>query len=145
MQEKILLWFKAFLTLAGAVFLAAVQVSDPANFITLTGEAASNYDDGVRAASFAVVAAMMIAVQRVPTGDRPESPWLDLAAWAVMATGGFLAAWYWFKEETGDPQPYLEEILIVGGVIVLTIVVPMFAGAGLSWWRDKRRSRNENK
>ena len=144
MQGKILPWFKALLTLAGAVLLGAVSVADPANFITLTGEAASNYDDGLRAASFAVVAAMMIAVQKVPTGDRPESPWLDLSAWAVMATAGFLAAWYWFKDEAGDPQPYLEEILIAGGVIVLTIVVPMFAGAGFSWWRDKRRDDNKN-
>jgi hypothetical protein len=58
-----------------------------------------------------------------------------------MAAGGFLTAWYWLKDETGDPQPYLEEILIVGGVIVLTVVVPMFAGAGFSWWRDKRKGR----
>ena len=139
--QKSLIWIKAILTLLGSVLLSAVQVSDPANFITLTGEAASVYDDGAKAASFALVAAMAIAVQRLHTGDNREDKLVDLATWAVMAAAGFMAAWYWLKDETGDPLPYLEEILIVGFVIVVFVVVPIFAGAGLSWWRDRRRRR----
>ena len=145
MLVKSLIWIKAILTLLGSVLLAAVQVSDPANFITLTGEAASIYDDGAKAASFALIAAMAMAVQRLHTGENREDKLVDLAAWAVMAGAGFLAAWYWLKDETGDPQPYLEEILIAGGFIVVLMVVPMFAGAGLSWWRDKRKRGDQNK
>ena len=142
MQEKILLWFKAILTLFGAVLLAAVQSSDPANFIRLTGKAASVYDDGAKAASFALIAAMAIAVQRLHTGQNREDKLVDLAAWGVMAAAGFLAAWYWLKDETGDPKPYLEEILFAGGVIVLLVVVPALIGVGISWWRDRQGGGN---
>ena len=141
MQGKILLWFKVILTLLGAVFLFAISVSDPGNFITLTGEAAEIYDDGVKAASFALLAAMAIAIQRIPTGENREDKWVDRSVWALMVVAGFLAAWYWLKDETGNPRPYLEEILIVGAVIALTVVAPMLAGAGLSWWTDRRKER----
>ena len=137
------MWIKLLLTLLGAVFLGAISLMDPANFITLTGAAAAVYDDGAKAASFALVAAMMIAVHRMPVGDRPESKLTDLVSWIVMAAAGFMAAWSWLKDETGNPWPYLEEILVVGGVLILAVVVPMLAGAGIGWSRDKQPNRNK--
>ena len=68
----------------------------------------------------------------------------DLCAWGVMATAGFLAAWYWLKDETGNPLPYLEEILIVGAVLVVAVVIPMFAGAGVSWLRGRGKGGDQN-
>ena len=115
--QKSLIWVKAILTLLGSLLFAAVQMSDPANFITLTGEAASVYDDGAKAASSALIAAMALAVQRLHTGEFREDKLVDFAAWTLMATAGFFAAWHWLKDETGNPRPYLEEILFVAGVI----------------------------
>ena len=145
MMGKSMIWIKAILVVLGSVLLAAVQVSDPANFIRLTGEAASVYDDGARAASFAVIAAMAIAVQRLHTGEKREDKLVDLAAWSVMAAAGFLAAWNWLKDETVDPLPYLEEILFAAGVIVVLIVIPALIGVGISWWRDRQKSGDKNK
>ena len=142
MQGKILLWFKVILTLLGAVFLSAISATDPANLIRFTGRAGPDYDDGAKAASFALIAAMAIAIQRISTGESREDKWVDRLSWALTASAAFLAAWFWLKDETGsNPLPYLEEILIVGGVIVLTVVIPMVAGAGISWLNERRRER----
>ena len=143
MQERFLLWTKAILTLIGALFLGAIQTTDPANLINFTGRSEVVYDVGAKAAGFALIAAMAIAVQRMPKGESREDQWVDRLAWALAASAAFLAAWYWLEDETGSkPWPYLEEILIVGGVIVLTVVVPMVGGGVFGWLNDKRKRRD---
>ena len=104
MKGQAVLWAKAILALVGLVFVGAIQMTEPANLLTLTGDAASVYDDGAKAASFALVAAMMLAIERMPTGKSGLSKFVGLSALAVMAAAGFLAAWYWLKDETGNPS-----------------------------------------
>ena len=89
------------------------------------------------------MAAMAIAIQRMPTGEGREDKIIALLVWALTATAAFLAAWYWLADETeNNPGPYLEEILVVGGVIVLTVVVPMVGGGVFGWMNEKRRAKD---
>ncbi len=144
MGEKVVLWVKAILTLLGAIFLAAVHIADPANLITLTGKSDVRYDDGAKAASFALIAALAIAVQRMPTGKSRDEKSINLVVWVLAATSAFLAAWYWLADETdGDPWPYLEEILVIGGLVVLTVVIPIAVGALFGWLNKRRRERDQ--
>ena len=130
MRDRVILWTKVVLTAFGYVFLFAVSMWDPANLITFTGESQSGYDDGSKAASFALVAALAIAVQRIPIDEDQTSKYIDLVIWILGTSAAFLAAWYWLSDETGgNPRPYLEEVLIIGGIVVVAGLVSLGGGA----------------
>ena len=132
MRDRVILWTKVVLTAVGYVFLFAVSMWDPANLITLTGESQSDYDDGAKAASFALVAALAIAIQRIRTDEDQTGKYIDLVIWILGTSAAFLAAWYWLSDETGgNPRPYLEEVLIIGGIVVVAGLVSLGGGAAI--------------
>ena len=130
MRERTIFGTKVVLTICGYLFLFATAIWDPANIITFTGRSESNYDDGARAASFALVAALAIAIQRIPTDEVQWHKHLDFLIWLLGTSAAFLAAWWWLSDETnGNPKPYLEEVLIIGGVIAVAGLVSIGGGA----------------
>ena len=144
-REKIAIWIKGTLTACGYVFLFATWMLDPANIITITGESPA-YDDGARAASFALIAAMAIAVSRIPAGETAADKAIEWSVWILMAFATFMAAWWWLADETnGNPQVYLEEMLFVAGALVIAGVASLALGAGgsaLLSWRPRARSED---
>ena len=140
MQERIIFGIKAFLTACGYVFLFAVLIWDPANLIILTGSPTSEYDDGAKAAGCALIAAMVFAIHRIPTRVGHRDEYLELLIWILVTSATFMAAWWWLSDETGgNPRPYLEEILIVAGVITVTGLLSLAVGAGGSLLFGKRK------
>ena len=71
MQERAMLGTKVVLTICGYVFLGAISIWDPANIVTFTGRSESAYDDGAKAASFALIAALAIAIPANTHSRRP--------------------------------------------------------------------------
>ena len=141
MQEKVIFGVKAFLTVCGYVFLFAILIWDPANVITFTGSSTSEYDDGAKAAGCALMAAMAFAIHRIPTRVGPWDDYLEWLTWILVTFATFMAAWWWLSDETGgNPRPYLEEILIVAGVITVAGVLSLTTGAvaNLLFWKRKR-------
>ena len=104
------------MTACSYLFLFAVIIWDPANLITFTGESQSDYDDGARAAGFALIAAMAIVIQRIPGQETSTGKAIDLLLGIAATFTTFMAAWWWLADETnGNPHLYLEEILVVPG------------------------------
>ena len=107
-REKLATWVKGILTGWGYVFVLAVSQWDPANIITFTGKSQSDYDDGAKAAGYALIAAMVFAINRMPT---QESPAGKLIEYALL---------------------YLEEILVVAVVVIIAGGVSLAVGAGVN-------------
>ena len=141
MRERIIFGAKAFLAASGYLFLFAVLIWDPANIVTFTGRSTSEYDDGAKAAGCALIAAMAFAIHRIPTKVGAWGQYLQRLTWILVTFATFMAAWWWLSDETGgNPRPYLEEILIVAGVIAVTglLSIAVGAGGGLLFGRRKR-------
>ena len=141
MQDRFVFGIKAFLVACGYLFLFAVITWDPANIVTFTGRTTSEYDDGAKAAGFALITAMAFAIHRIPTKVGAWDQYLEWITWILVTFATFMTAWWWLSDETGgNPRPYLEEILIVAGVIAVTGLVSIVVGAGggLLFGRRKR-------
>ena len=132
MRDRIILWTKVILTALGYVFLFATAMWDPANIITFTGRSESANDDGARAAGYALIAALAIAIQRIPTGEDYRGKYIDFVVWMLGTSAAFLAAWFWLADETdGNPNPYLEEVLVIGLIVAVAGLVSIGGGAVL--------------
>ena len=130
MGPRIRIAIKTVLTAWAFACLVANSLTDPANLITFTGESQAAYDAGAKAAGYALIAAMGIAIQRIPGGEEDADRGLDLLLWLLNGSAAFLAAWFWLADETGnDPTPYLEEILVIGGVIIISLTMSVAGGA----------------
>ena len=60
------------------------------------------FDDGIRAALFALAAAMILFVVHLPTCSRGMTPekWINVGFSVVGAAAALLAAWFWLSDET---------------------------------------------
>ena len=142
MPDKAVFGFKATATTCGYIFLFAILIWDPANIITFTGRSTSEYDDGAKAAGCALIAALAIAIQRIPTRVGEWDRYIEWFIWTLGTLAAFMAAWSWLSDETdGNPWPYLEEVVILAGVIVIVGLVALGTGAvgGMLFGKRERK------
>ena len=147
--------WKFLLTLIAGLMLGANQLVDPTIVNERWGDGQLEHGHGVKAAVYAVLAALLLFISLINLGVRAREPgagsapvksegeeevegsgntsekakFVNFLPLMFGALAAFGAGWHWLLDETKmNPGPYLYVVAAVGGLMLAALVVSALFG-----------------
>ena len=136
-------WPSIFKLVIALVLLVLLWVNYQLNPTDLVELAEGGSVEGIKAAMFALLAAIALFATIIPSiqGGKAEF-WVHILSSGVGALAAVGAAWFWLDSEIkGGPGPYVIPLVVLGTVLFLIVVTPVVWSDLRDWWRA-RTSKN---
>lgn len=127
----------------GCSLAVAIALTFRADF--LSESTGLEYSPSVRAAVFAVCAALMLFLAHVPNsfGELRGGRLLDALFSAIGAVAAVATGWFWLEDETPqNPFSFIAYPVGVGALLFSGVVVSAVIG-DIQDWRQKRKQQDE--